>query len=306
MSGVDHALDRRRFLRGSLAASTMLMASKSAWSNQAASNKPKICAFIKYVQSYGYEELAEKIAAAGFDGVEATVRKDGYIEPKDAEQELPKLASAMRKRDLDVTIVCTDVLRADQPHAESVLRTTSQLGIKQYRLGFYRYDLDRPVLAQLDALRPAVAELAALNRELGLRAVFQNHSGPDYVGAPIWDIHRLIETVPVGDMAMAFDICHATIEGGLCWPIQYNLMRPRIGAVFVKDFDWVGDTAELVPLGKGRVDPTFFKMLQQDNYAGPYSLHVEYLDNGTADENMHALKRDLATLRKWLSHDGMR
>jgi sugar phosphate isomerase/epimerase len=80
----------------------------------------------------------------------------------------------------------------------------------------------------------------------------------------------------------------------------YNAVRPHIGAVFVKDFDWRGRRAEHVPLGDGRVDREFFQMLERDDFRGPISLHVEYLGDADASANLAALQRDLATLRGWL------
>jgi sugar phosphate isomerase/epimerase len=106
--------------------------------------------------------------------------------------------------------------------------------------------------------------------------------------------------VPTQQIALAFDIRHATIEAGLAWPATYNAMKPRIAAVYVKDFVWKGRQAEHVPLGQGRVDRRFFEMLNHDNFRGPISLHVEYARNEGARENLAALQRDLATLKSWL------
>jgi sugar phosphate isomerase/epimerase len=77
-------------------------------------------------------------------------------------------------------------------------------------------------------------------------------------------------------------------------------MRPRIAAVYVKDFDWAGRRDKHVPLGTGRVDREFFTRLQTDNFEGPISLHVEYLEEGTVEENLAALKRDFGVLRGWM------
>ena len=55
-----------------------------------------------------------------------------------------------------------------------------------------------------------------------------------------------------------------------------------------------------MPLGTGQVDPKFFQMVRHSDFAGPISVHVEYLPQGSADENLAALKTDFATLRGWL------
>jgi sugar phosphate isomerase/epimerase len=110
----------------------------------------------------------------------------------------------------------------------------------------------------------------------------------------------VIKDVPPAEVALAFDIRHATIEAGLAWPAVFNAVSGNIGAVFVKDFDWNGKNAEHVPLGKGRVDPKFFDMLQAASFSGPVSLHVEYIRNGDVAANAAAIKTDFATLRRWL------
>jgi sugar phosphate isomerase/epimerase len=153
---------------------------------------------------------------------------------------------------------------------------------------------------QLKAIGPVLKELAALNRELGIQAVYQNHAGAENVGSTIWDIHSQLEDIPVDQIALAFDIRHATVEAGLSWPTVYNAMRPRIACVYVKDFDWAGRRAENVPLGKGQVDRAFFNRLLADGFRGPISLHVEYLEDGSVEENLAALRRDFAVLRGWL------
>jgi sugar phosphate isomerase/epimerase len=293
-------IQRRDFLRDSLAVGAALAVGSTARAAFLASGGNEICAFIKFVQALSYDQLADAIADIGFDGIEATVRRGGKIEPDKAADELPKLVDALAKRNLKVTMITTDVLRADDRNTEPVLRTAAKLGIPMYRMGFYKYDLKQPVMEQLQAIGPALKELAALNRELGIQAVYQNHSGAEHVGSMLWDFHSQLQGIAKEQIALAFDIRHATIEAGLSWPTVYNAMRPRIGAVYVKDFDWVGRSAEHVPLGKGRVDRAFFSRLQADQFKGPISLHVEYLGGGTTQENLDALRRDFGVLRGWL------
>ena len=297
---MSRVIPRRDFLRDSIAIGAALAGGLATRAAPRAAGGNSICAFIKFVQSLSYDQLADAMAEIGFDGIEATVRKGGKIEPNKAVDELPMLVDALAERNLKVTMITTDVLRADEPNAEPVLRTAARLGIPMYRMGFYKYDLKRSVMDQLRAIGPALKDVAALNRELGIQAVYQNHSGAEHVGSVVWDFYSQVQEIPTEQIALAFDIRHATIEAGLSWPTVYNAMRPRIATVYVKDFDWVGRSAEHVPLGKGRVDRAFFKRLQADQFKGPISLHVEYLDRGTTQENLDALRRDLGVLRGWL------
>jgi sugar phosphate isomerase/epimerase len=300
-TNVKHKVDRRNFLGASAAAGLSACMGGRLWATPTAKSIPNpICVFIKYLQSLSYDQLADSVADIGFDGVEATVRKGGYISPEKAEDELPKLAEALGRRGLKIMIAATDLLRADDPNSRRMLRAAASVGVPMYRLGQYRYDLKQSVMNQLAEIKPQLASLAELNREVGIQGLYENHSGADMVGAAVWDIYDLMKDIPTGQLALAFDIRHAAIEAGLAWPATYNAMRSRIAAVYVKDFDWKGRAAEHVPLGQGRIDPRFFKMLKRDNFKGPISLHVEYVRDGGVQDNLAALRRDFATLKGWL------
>ncbi len=292
---------RRQFAISAAAVTAALATSGRVLAKPGPKTRYEFCAFTKFLQSLSFDELADEIAAAGFDGVEVTARaKDSCIHPERAADELPKLHEALAKRDLDITILTTDVLSADQPHAKPMLRAAAALGVKRYRLGFLRYDLKQPILPQLDAYRPVIRDIAAMNREIGIAALYQNHCGADMMGATIWDLQSLLKDYPVSEIGCVFDIRHAVVEAGEAWPIYFDLMKPHLGAVSVKDFTWRDRKSQHAPLGKGDVDPIFFQMLRKTDFAGPVSVHVEYLPKGTVQENMTALKTDFATLRQWI------
>lgn len=297
--------DRRQFMRAAAAAaaSTSVIPHLAIGAEATSDDeRPRIVCFTKFLQDLSYDELAVEIKKLGFDGVEATVRAKGHVLPERVEDDLPRMVEALRKQDIEIIAMATDVKGAD-PLSERVLKTAAGLGVKWYRMGFFKYDETdeaKPILSQLDELRPQLKELAALNRELGVQGLYQNHSDNKYVGATLWDLHRLIHDIPVEEIGSAFDIRHATIESGLSWPNLFKLMLPHIGAIFVKDYVWGEKKAQHVPLGTGRVNPKFFEMVKKSNYSGPFSLHVEYLGKEGTDANIAALKRDLTKLKSWL------
>jgi sugar phosphate isomerase/epimerase len=263
-----------------------------------------ICVFTKPFNSLSFDELADRIAELGFDGIEAPIRKGGHVEPETVEDELPKLVEALRKRDLEITVMASGVNNPDDPVEAKVLRTAAALGIRRYRMKYLQYDLKRSVVEQLNEWRPRLRGLAAVNRDLGIRAVYQNHASGKNLGAALWDLKYVLEGVPVDQIGVAYDIRHATVEGGMSWPITFNVIRPHVDTVYVKDFRWVGSRVQNVPLGEGQVNPKFFTMLADSGFAGPISLHEEYLDHRKPElvpQHLAAIKKDLATLRAWLS-----
>jgi sugar phosphate isomerase/epimerase len=296
-----HEMNRRQFNLGSLAAVAAMAVPGSAVAIENSERRFKYCAFVKFLTALDYDELASQIAEAGFDGIEVTARqKDSYINPARAADELPRLHEALTKHGLAITILTTDILHADEPTAAPMLRVAKQLGVPHYRLGFYNYDLEQPIVPQLMALRPVFRDLAAMNREIGIAALYQNHCAAKNVGATLWDLHSLIKDYPLSEMACVFDIRHATVEGGEAWPVYWDLMLPHTTALSVKDFRWNDRKSQHVPLGTGQVDPKFFQMVRKSDFSGPISVHVEYLPQGDVAENVAALKTDLAMLRGWL------
>ena len=304
------SLSRRTFLATAAATGAGLTIGNGPARARAApqSSTRPICAFVKFIQPLPFDQMAGTLAEIGFDGIEATVRPGGQIEPERAPDELPKLVEALKAHGLELTIMTTGINRADQPHAETVLRAAKASGVTLYRMDQYRYDLSKPIAGQLEGLRTAVRSLADLNREIGIGAVYQNHAGARYVGASVWDIHDLLDPMPIARIqydpipesaiGIAFDIRHATVEAGLSWPALWNLVESRARAVFVKDFRWEGRKVENVPLGNGQVDPAFFGLMDRSGFRGPISLHVEYLEKAGVAENVAALREDLKTLRR--------
>jgi sugar phosphate isomerase/epimerase len=298
------SLSRREFLYQTALAATALSAGASLASAQTTKSKYPIVTFSKPFQKLDAAGTADFVAEVGFDGIECPVRPKGQIEPERAPDELPKLAAAMRKNKLDVYILTTAITSMETPHAETVLREASKLGIKRIRLGFWKYSKDKAPADQLKEIGAQLKDIAAACKDLGLQAGFQNHSGKDYVGAPIWDVFSMIKDMDPKHMGMCFDIGHATIEGGLSWPIEARLIEPYYTAVFVKDFYWKkeekGWKMTWCPLGEGMVNKSFFDNLKKSKYSGPISQHHEYA-YGEGKEMLMNMQKDLKVLKEWLA-----
>jgi sugar phosphate isomerase/epimerase len=299
---IDKKLSRRQFNTGLVLAATASLLPHAAHAASDADNKQKYCAFIKFLRDYDYERLADQVAEAGFDGIEVTAREvEGYVHPAKAPDELPKLVETLAKRNLEIMILTTDILSAEQPHAQAMLRSAAELKIPRYRMGFFRYDLKKPIVDQLAKLQPAFNDIAAMNREIGIAGVYQNHCGPDFFSATVWDLREMLVNIPPSEIGCVFDIRHAEVEAGEAWPQLYNIMQPHITALSVKDYVWDGNKSMHAPLGEGRLNKKFFELVKASKFNGPISVHVEYLPKGTADENMQALQKDLKTLKDILS-----
>lgn len=268
--------------------------------------KNTICYFTKHLQGLSFDEIASVSAEMGVDGIEAPIRPKGHIEPEKVVDELPKFIEALKKQGLEMTIMTSGIneVSAEQ-RTEEVLRTAAKLGVKRFRMNYFKYDLKLPIWDQLQAVRPKIKDLVALCKEIGIQPLFQNHSGKDYFGAPVWDIYSIMREYPAEQFSFCFDILHATCEGGKSWPLEFNLVRDHLGAAYFKDYKWDGRKLVTVPLGEGQVDPEYAKMLMKTGYSGPISLHVEYLEGNAKDPAVlktfrEAHARDIKTLWSWI------
>lgn len=298
-------MNRRHFFQSAAAVAAGSMISRSAQAAEPVGNT--FCFFSKHLQGLSFDDIASIAAEVGVNGIEAPIRPKGHIEPEAVEDELPKLIESLKKQGLELTIMTSGITEVNaEQRTEAVLRTAAKLGVKRFRMSYFKYDLTQPIWPQLEALKPKIKDLVQLCTEVGIQPLFQNHSGKDYVAAPVWDMYSIMREYPAEQFAFAYDIFHSTVEGGSSWPLEAALVSDHVGAVYFKDFKWNGRKAEGCPLGEGQVNPEFAKSLMKRGYKGPISLHVEYLKGDTKDpafvkECRDAHVRDFAVLKQWLS-----
>lgn len=304
------SISRRHFLlETTLAASALSLAGKVATPTAHAAVTPArttwpISVFSKPFQHLNAEATAEFVESIGWDGIECPVRPKGQIEPEKAADLLPAYVQALKQRGREMYLATTDITRIDQKFAESTLRALSKSGVRRIRLGYYKYDLSRSPADQIGEAAAALRDIAAACGELGIQAGYQNHSGRNYMGAPVWDIYSAIKDLDPRHMGFCFDIGHATVEGGTDWPIQAKLVESHLTTVYIKDFFWKksekGWQAAWCPLGDGMVNRSYFESLRKTSYRGPVSQHHEY--HWTSESEMTAMmRRDLRVLKEWLA-----
>jgi sugar phosphate isomerase/epimerase len=307
MLSVNHLMERNISRRSVLAAGALL---SQAPLSHAADEKPpksklKVAIFSKHLQFLQGEDLAKTAAGLGFDGIDITVRKGGHVEPGRVREDLPPLVKIIRSHGLEVPMITADIVDADSPHAEDILKTMADLGIRNYRWGDLKFLPDQPLPVQFDNLKPRIGRLAALNSRYRICAMYHTHSGVGLVGASIWDLYLLLKDFDPNAVGVNYDIGHATIEGGDGgWINSFRITGSRLRGIAVKDFLWERDAKgawrpEWKPLGEGMVRfPQFFRMVAASRFSGPLQLHFEY--PLTREETLPAMKRDLAKLRSYL------
>jgi sugar phosphate isomerase/epimerase len=134
-----------------------------------------------------------------------------------------------------VTITCP-ITDADSPNAEQILATASSLGINHYWWGTFRYEQGKPVMEQLDALKPRVEKLMKLNEKYQMKAMYHTYSGNVMVGAALWDFLYVLKNFDPAYVGFHYDIGHMTNAGGNgTWATNLQAAGPYIAGVSAKD-----------------------------------------------------------------------
>jgi L-ribulose-5-phosphate 3-epimerase len=264
-----------------------------------------LCLFSKPLPEMDWHRLAQAAKSVGFSGIDLTVRRGGHVQPETATNDLPKAVEAIRAEGLQVPMITTELTKADDPAARTILSTAAKLSIPFFKPGYYRYKM-ADVRRELKEAASEFRGLVSLGKQYGIQAGYHNHE--EYLGAPVWDMASVIDRLDPKWAGFYFDARHAVAEGGVGgWKIATNLVMPRLKMVAVKDFFWektpTAWAAKNCPMGEGMVDWRYFtNALAAGRFQGPISLHLEYEvpgENGTAREEniLDALERDLGFLK---------
>jgi len=303
-------LSRRDFIARTVAASstTALLGGGALRSFAAEASAPPIVVFSKVYQELklDFDEAAAVTAEAGIDGIDCPVRPGGEILPAHVAQQLPEYAAALKKLSLQVPLLTTGITGISSPGTEVILRTAKQVGVQFYRLGFVLRKPELPVSRQVTEIRAQLKDLAALNQQIGLGAIFQNHSpsGRSYVGGDLSEMYDIVKGFDPAQIGVAFDIGHALVVHGDDWHRHFEKLKSHLKVAYVKDVKRGG---RWVPFGQGDVGSTdYFKLLKQMGYRAPVSLHIEFdwTEGGKSKTRaalVKALRESAQWLRRWLA-----
>lgn len=244
----------------------------------------------RHVQWTSLDDAVAVAKEAGFDEIEWNVRTGGHVDPARVAQELPRAVEATKKAGLAVRMITTSIQDANSPHVQAILETAAGLGITCYRGGqYFRFDYAKPLWPQLEALKPRMVGLAALNAKYGTQVAYHTHSAPGNIGGNIWDFWEVIKGFDPKQVGLNYDIGHAVARGGAGWIDGALVSATHIVALAIKDTRWSkgprGWRAEFVPVGEGMVDlPRLAGVLDQARFTGPVNIHYEH--NGMLGDDL--------------------
>ena len=254
---------------------------------------------------YTPDQMAQTCAELGLD-LELTVRANGHIKPENVPNELPAMVEAMARRGRRILCIALDTVRPDAPHWARAIRTAKQLGIPQYRHRGFKWEAGKPFKPQIANFNAMAREFAAVNKEVGIQALYQIHAGREMAGSAAWDLDLILGDIDPKLFGVAFDLRHVMVEQGFSWPNAIQLLAPRIAHLCVKSFRWEGRKVADVPLSSGVVDKdAVLQVVAAHGGPLPTVIHLDYMPTVPVPFAERAgivqtFRADAEVLRGWL------
>lgn len=275
----------------------------------------------KPLENLSYPELADTVADLGMDGVDLTVRSPGHVLPERVKTDLPRAAAAIRSRGLEIGWLTTAIDSADSAHAEDIFATASDLGIKQLKLGYFRYAGFGAMRRQIAEVRDQLHGIERLCQRYAVQAGVHAHDGPT-LSATTHVVALLLEGFDPAAVCYYPDLGHIGIEGSFGgWIHGLDLLADRIAMLALENLAQFSEVdpetsatrwrAKVVPFDQGFIPfPEAFRYLKQIGYTGYASFQAEYRgENSFKDmdqaELLAQVKEDLQYTKRLADEVGL-
>jgi len=264
--------------------------------------------FPKFFQPLPAGELAQRIHALGFDGVDILVRDDYWVTTETIRKDLPEFVRIMHDFGLSTTSATTDLLDVEDPRLESSLAAMADQGVRQFRLRHLPYRGLGTLHKDVDAARRTLLRLEGLCEKHGLRCFVQTHGGTLHPSASA--TYSLVQGLDPSYVGVHFDPANMIYQDGHeAWQLGVDLLGPYICMVGVKNAGVYRDDSDVrrgpawrrewTTLESGLVDwCEVLGLLRAAGYGGPLCMHNFYeMDLASLTEQT---RRDLEHLRALL------
>jgi Xylose isomerase-like TIM barrel len=244
-------MDRREFLHTSVLAtlaakvlsdSTLARAQAPVQGPAAATTPTRRLIMDAYTRHLHWIRNADEIAEVAIEmtcgGINPTIQAyPGHIDPAKVTTELPAFVKTTQKHGLRVRQVRGGNQTRVDASVEAMVGTMGQLGVTHYWIGTDNYDLAKPILPQLDAIKLQVERFVTLNRKHGTTLMYHTRAGAGSVGSVVWDLLYILKDFDPKHVGFHWDTGHMSHHGSM-WELLMRTAGPYIVAMAWKDRSW--------------------------------------------------------------------
>jgi hypothetical protein len=183
------------------------------------------------------DQIAEAAIEMTCGGVQPTVGAyPAHIDATKVATELPAFVKTMQKHGLRVKqIRGGNQTSVDAPNLEPMVAAMGQSGATHYWCGTDNYDLTKPILPQLDAIKKKVDGFVKLNQKHGTTLMYHTRAGANSVGSVVWDLLYVLKDFDPKYVGLHWDTGHMSAHGSNTWELLMRTAGPYVLAVSWKD-----------------------------------------------------------------------
>ena len=278
--------------------------------------------FTKFWTDLSIEQIGERAAALGYDGLDLTVRPGHAITPDNVGAELPGAVRTWSDAGIDCAMISatTDLIDPGSEPTIRLFEAASEAGVPRVKIGYFRYTPGDDFEAVFGRARRDLDGFEALSRRTGVQTMYHTHSGL-CLGSNCAGLRHLLDGFDPVQIGAYPDLGHMAINGE---DVQMGLpmIRERLAAVGGKDARHFRDERPqrradyadgFVLIGQGAAEwREAIRLLKAWDFRGPVTVHTEYTTDqdvistvgaGDASPEAEALRvrgevEDLAVLRR--------
>jgi hypothetical protein len=183
------------------------------------------------------DQIAEAAIEMTCGGVQPTVGAyPAHIDITKVTTDLPAFVKTMQKHGLRVKqIRGGNQTSVDGPGLEPMVAAMGQAGATHYWCGTDNYDLTKPIMPQLDAIKKKVEGFVKLNEKHGTTLMYHTRAGANSVGSVVWDLLYVLKDFDPKHVGLHWDTGHMSAHGSNTWELLMRTAGPYVVAVSWKD-----------------------------------------------------------------------
>ena len=245
----------------------------------------KIVLNSKFFSKLSIEELGEKAAEFGYDGIDICIRSGHTINVDNALEALSKAVKHWESQNLTCPLASAEVTlnNPKSSDAEKLYQACSKANVPRLKIGFWNFSPKYNYWEVVDAARTDLEGFAALSKKYGVQTCYQIHSGP-CIGSNCAGLMHLIKGFDPKLVGAYPDFGHLLLDGEDI-EMGMSMIRDYLSVVGIKDAKYVrrpeGSTPRYIPsfvkAGDGGVHwELVLKTLKKFGFDGPLAVHTEY------------------------------
>jgi sugar phosphate isomerase/epimerase len=226
------------------------------------------------------EQVAEKLSAHGYDGVEWRVHEDYHISPKELVSRAREIKRLVDDHGLEVSCLTGYAPVTDLTQQRWFAEACAVMNCPRYRPGAVLYDGTRNYRDLYQATVDALGTVIETASTFGVKPILETHFGTIAPSASL--AFRLVEHFDPGKIGVNYDPANLVIEGREAWQMGLELLGPYLDYVHAKNIAWVRENGTwrwvFASMSDGQVDwAEVMRALDRVGYSGYVSFENFHL-----------------------------